>query len=101
MHIDRVLVPVDFSPPSTLAVNHGVALARKLKAQLSLLHVVESGSALVYTFPSEADRVVTQRKEQAEKMCARCPNSFVKNPRNSLTSRARQTWKLQMLQSPA
>src|SRR5213593_189399 len=68
MHIDRVLVPVDFSPPSTLAVNHGVALARKLKAKLSLLHVVESGSALVYTFPTEADRVVTQRKEQAEKM---------------------------------
>src|SRR5438094_5200663 len=69
MDIDRVLVPVDFSPPSTLAVNHGVALARKLKAQLSLVHVVESGSALVYTFPSEADRVVTQRKEQAGK-CA-------------------------------
>lgn len=68
MHIDRVLVPVDFSPPSTLAVNHGVALARKLKAKLSLLHVVESGSALLYTFPTVADRVVMQRKEQAEKM---------------------------------
>jgi nucleotide-binding universal stress UspA family protein len=68
MQIKRVLVPVDFSPPSTLAVNHGVALARKFRATLSLLHVVESPSALLYTFPSEAERVEGQRKDQAEKM---------------------------------
>ena len=68
MHINRVLVPVDFSPPSTLAVNYGVALARKLKAKLSLLHVVEQASALLYAFPLEAGKVESQRKEQAEKM---------------------------------
>jgi nucleotide-binding universal stress UspA family protein len=68
MHIHRILVPVDFSPPSTLAVNHGIALARKLRAKLSLLHVVESPSALLYTFPTEAEKVERQRREQAEKM---------------------------------
>jgi nucleotide-binding universal stress UspA family protein len=68
MQIKKVLVAADFSPPSTLAVNHGVALARKYRATLSLLHVVESPSALLYTFPGEADKVVAQRKEQAEKM---------------------------------
>jgi nucleotide-binding universal stress UspA family protein len=68
MRIKKVLVPVDFSPPSTLAVNHGVALARKFRATLSLLHVVESPSALLYTFPTEAERVEAQRKDQAEKM---------------------------------
>jgi nucleotide-binding universal stress UspA family protein len=68
MQIKKVLVPADFSPPSTLAVNHGVALARKYRATLSLLHVVESPSALLYTFPGEADKVVAQRREQAEKM---------------------------------
>src|SRR5579871_5152808 len=68
MQIKRVLVPVDFSPPSTLAVNHGVALARKFHAKLTLLHVVESPSALTYTFPTEAERIEAQRKEQAEKM---------------------------------
>src|SRR6516164_1478823 len=68
MQIKKVLVPVDFSPPSTLAVNHGVALARKFRATLSLLHVVESPSALLYTFPTEAERVEAQRKDQAEKM---------------------------------
>ena len=68
MRINRVLVPVDFSPLSTLAVNHGVALARKLRAKMSLLHIVESPSALLYTFPTGAEKVVLQRKEQAEKM---------------------------------
>jgi nucleotide-binding universal stress UspA family protein len=68
MQIKKVLVPVDFSPPSTLAVNHGVALARKFRAKLTLLHVVESPSALLYTFPSEAEKHEAQRKEQAEKM---------------------------------
>jgi nucleotide-binding universal stress UspA family protein len=68
MDIKKVLVPVDFSSPSTLAVNHGVALACKFRAKLSLLHVVEASSLLLYRFPSEAEKVETQHKEQAEKM---------------------------------
>lgn len=67
MNINKVLVPVDFSPPSTLAVNCGVVLARKLRAKLSLLHVVESPS-LLFRFPTEVEKVETQRKEQAERM---------------------------------
>ena len=35
MDIKHVLVPVDFSPPSQLAVNHGVALARALRGTLT------------------------------------------------------------------
>ena len=68
MRIKKVLVPVDFSPPSTLAVNHGVALARKFRATLSLIHVVESSSAPLYIFPAESDKVEAQRQDQAEKM---------------------------------
>jgi nucleotide-binding universal stress UspA family protein len=68
MRINKIFVPVDFSPPSTLAVNHGIALARKFKAKLSLLHVVESPTALLYTFPTEAEKIEQQRREQAEKM---------------------------------
>ena len=68
MHLNKILVPVDFSPPSTLAVNHGAALARKFRAKLSLLHVVDSPTALLYTFPTEAEKVERQRREQAEKM---------------------------------
>jgi nucleotide-binding universal stress UspA family protein len=68
MQIKKILVPVDFSPPSTLAVNNGIALARKFRAKLSLLHVVEAPSALLYTFPTESDRIEAQRMEHAEKM---------------------------------
>jgi nucleotide-binding universal stress UspA family protein len=68
MRINKVLVAVDFSPASTLAVNHGIALARKFRAKLSLLHVIETPTALLYTFPSGAEKVERQRLEQAEKM---------------------------------
>ena len=42
--INRVLVPVDFSPPSRLAVNYGVAAARMFHSRLFLLNVVDAGS---------------------------------------------------------
>jgi nucleotide-binding universal stress UspA family protein len=68
MQIKNVLVPVDFSPLSTLAVNYGAALARKLRARLTLAHVVESPTALIYSFPIEAEKVEKQRYEQAQRM---------------------------------
>lgn len=41
MRINNVLVPIDFSSPSKLAADYGVALARSFRATLTLLHVVE------------------------------------------------------------
>lgn len=40
MLIKNVLVPIDFSVPSRMAVNFGVALARKFRARVTLLHVL-------------------------------------------------------------
>jgi nucleotide-binding universal stress UspA family protein len=68
MQIKRILVPVDFSPPSTLAVNHGAALARQFKATLSLLHVIESHAAWLHTRPGESEKVEAQRKDEADRM---------------------------------
>lgn len=39
--ISRILVPVDFSPHSDLAVRYATALAGRLGASVDLLHVVE------------------------------------------------------------
>src|SRR5688500_7395818 len=64
----EVLVPTDFSPPSRLALNHGIAFARKFRARLTLLHVVESSTALIYTFPTEAPRIEMEHFEQARRM---------------------------------
>jgi nucleotide-binding universal stress UspA family protein len=38
--VRSILVPVDFSKPSLDALPHGLALARRYKAQLCLLHVI-------------------------------------------------------------
>lgn len=40
MNIGNVLVPVDFSLPSQVAINYGVVLARRFEAHLTLLHVL-------------------------------------------------------------
>jgi nucleotide-binding universal stress UspA family protein len=42
MRIERVLVPIDFSPASTVAVNCAVVFAREFRASLTLLHVLDS-----------------------------------------------------------
>jgi nucleotide-binding universal stress UspA family protein len=70
MHITKVLVPVDFSPPSSVAVNYGVQLARRFRAKITLLHVIEPSTALMYTFPTESAIAERQRYERAERMLA-------------------------------
>jgi nucleotide-binding universal stress UspA family protein len=68
MNIKHVLVPVDFSPPSRLAVNYGVSFARKFHTSLTLLHVIESGAALVAGFPVETAAMEKQHRDQACRM---------------------------------
>ena len=65
MEIRNVLVPVDFSPASQFAVDFAVSLARRFRARLTLLHVVESVAAFSYTFPLESDKPGEQHTDQA------------------------------------
>jgi len=67
MKISKVLVAVDFSPPSTLAVNCGIAFARKFHARLSLLHVIEPTPAFFYALPTDP-QIEQERTEQAYRM---------------------------------
>ena len=68
MHIKNVLVPVDFSPPSRLAVNYAVSLARKFRAKLTLMNVVESASALAHPFTAHSATIEKEHREQAARM---------------------------------
>jgi nucleotide-binding universal stress UspA family protein len=68
MEIKTVLVPVDFSPPSRLAIDHGIAFARRFHARLLLLHVMEAPPALAYTYPTDYAKIETQHREQAWRM---------------------------------
>ena len=68
MKIKNILVPVDFSPPSRLAVNYGISLARKLRAKLTLLHVVESGATLIAGFPPRRTNLAKEYWDQALRM---------------------------------
>jgi nucleotide-binding universal stress UspA family protein len=65
MEIRNVLVPVDFSPASQFAVDFAVLFARKFRARLTLLHVVESVTALTYTFPIESGKPEGQQTDRA------------------------------------
>ena len=68
MNIKNVLVPVDFSPPAQLAVNYAVSLARKFRAKLTLMHVVESASALARPFSAEGAKLEKEHRDQALRM---------------------------------
>jgi nucleotide-binding universal stress UspA family protein len=66
-NIQRVLIPVDFSDTSLLALEHAVFMARLYKAEITLLHVIESisfTSAISHSatdFEASIERSVTEK----------------------------------------
>jgi nucleotide-binding universal stress UspA family protein len=56
-NIQKLLVPVDFSPESKRALQYGLALATQIDGELIALHVIEdppeNESLLSFTFPPE------------------------------------------------
>ena len=59
-HIHRILVPTDFSPHSTIAVERAVALARQSDATLTILHVVDINPPAASTHYGTADDLMRQ-----------------------------------------
>jgi nucleotide-binding universal stress UspA family protein len=66
MQIKNILVPVDFSPPSRVALTQARALSEIFQARLTLLHVVES--AVAPAFPAEAARSQKEHYKQSRRM---------------------------------
>jgi len=68
MEIKNVLVPTDFSLPSKAAVNYGVALARKFRAKLTLLHVLDPHPLLEETADIDRETEQTLRGKAFEEL---------------------------------
>lgn len=66
----RILVPTDFSHRSEVAVAYAVELARKMRGQLTLLHVLPEPSAFDYNIGGYPREEWDQSKEEAEKKLA-------------------------------
>src|SRR5262245_26250148 len=79
--IKKILVPVDFSEPSKLAVRYGVSLALQFNARLVLAHIVPSSTALAYTFPADS---YDFEKEQARNAKSMLPLLVAEEYRNRI-----------------
>jgi nucleotide-binding universal stress UspA family protein len=63
----RIVVPTDFSPRSEAAVNYAVELARRLGAQVTLLHLVPEPTAFDYSMGGIPAEEWEQAREEAKK----------------------------------
>lgn len=58
--VDHILVPVDFSPKSILAIEHAVVAARVYGASVCLLHVVDSTVFIAGTLPGALEEIASR-----------------------------------------
>jgi nucleotide-binding universal stress UspA family protein len=68
MHIRNILVPVDFSTPSRLAVSHGITFARRFHARLTLLNVTDLPATVLYAQPATSEKIEREHREQTSRM---------------------------------
>jgi nucleotide-binding universal stress UspA family protein len=75
MAAQRFLVPLDFSPYAEQALEYAIALAQKLQAEITLLHVIQSlpmggadmGVVLPYTYVQDLEAEITSSLDTALK----------------------------------
>jgi nucleotide-binding universal stress UspA family protein len=53
-YIKKILVPTDFSKPAKLATHVAVAIAKKMKAHVILLHILEQPTSKSFNVTGEA-----------------------------------------------
>ena len=66
--IEKILIPFDFSEAAELALEHGAYMAKLLKAEILLLHVIESFSfaaAISSAFSKSQSEFETKLKSSA------------------------------------
>lgn len=78
-HIQKILVPYDFSETSELALEHASFMAKLLKAELTLLHVVES-----YSFTSAISNAFSKTQRDFESKVESSANENLQQIANNL-----------------
>src|SRR5262245_46082323 len=66
MPFDKMLVAIDFSSTSDRVLDYAIAMARRFRAELKLLHVVEPSRLFAIAFPEEA--LESEKAEHAKSM---------------------------------
>jgi nucleotide-binding universal stress UspA family protein len=108
--VNRILVPVDFSPAAKAAVRYAAGLARLLEARLALLHVLEPLPVSFADFPDELAQLnaVTQADARAQlaRLAATVPAGIPTEqclrqdpPREGITAMARE-WRSDLIVLP-
>ena len=69
--IRKILVATDFSPCSTKAVDHAVALASQCGATLTLLHVIDINPPAAFTYAGGAEALMRELRVEANTRMAR------------------------------
>lgn len=64
--ISRMLVPTDFSPPSALAADYAIDMARRYGATIELLHVIEDFAGAHFTMEGYIDLPHVRDRIRAE-----------------------------------
>lgn len=67
LHIRRILVPVDFSPPSKKALRYALSFAEQFGARITVMHVLDEPSPELAFEPLEKKRLMQSSREAAEK----------------------------------
>jgi nucleotide-binding universal stress UspA family protein len=62
---NRILVPTDFTPNDLKAAQHAVALAQKLGARITLLHVIDINDPAWLKFAGSSDEFMRQLRNKA------------------------------------
>jgi nucleotide-binding universal stress UspA family protein len=75
--IEKILIPYDFSETSALSLEHAVFMAKLLKAQMKLLHVIETvsfTSAISHAFSGFEKKIETSSNEKLQEIADRIHN---------------------------
>ncbi|MBL0052163.1 MAG: universal stress protein [Bacteroidetes bacterium] len=72
--INRILIPYDFSETSALSLEHGIFLAKFLRAEVKLLHVIETmgfTSAISNAFSGFEKKIESESNAKLEEIAAK------------------------------